>query len=131
MSDYELEDGEFTAEDILSRLREEFPAAYCNQTGGGTATLYIHKVPGDIAVTAGPGSFNWSDGNKSVFYIGEFSAGMEMYKNDGTEEREEDELGPDSPLNGLSAATPAEFDRVAKIIAEYHAIYNNGDYPPA
>lgn len=119
---------EFMAEDILSRLREEFPASFCEQTGGGTATLYIRKVETDIAVCAGPGSFNWNAPDQSSFHCGEFSAGMEPYKNDGMDEREAHEQAPDVALE-LAAPIPAEFDRIAKLIAAAHAEYNSGKYP--
>lgn len=124
----ELEEYEFHAEEILSRLRDDFPAAYVEQTGGGTATLYIHKEEGDIPVTAGPGSFNWGAPNQSRFFVGEFYAGMDDYKNHGEEFREEDEMGPPVPIGDVEA-TPEHFDRIAALLREYHGIYNSGQYP--
>ncbi len=133
MTNEEYEEAyEFPAREILSRIKEALPASYTNQTGGGTATLYCHKVPGDIAVTAGPGSFHWGDPDGSVFYIGEFSAGMDMWKEpdeDGDDLRDGDEMGPEVPIGEMSGKTPEEFDRIAALIIEYHGIYNSGQYP--
>lgn len=116
---------QFTAEDILKRLREEFPKAYCEQTGGGTATLYIRKGDDDVMVTAGPGSYNWGNGDASTFYTGEFYAGMDDYLNNG---EQRDEVPPGLDFTGMGA-NDAEFDRVAQAIAGLYAKYNDGTYP--
>lgn len=117
----------FTAEDILSRVREEFPGSYCNQTGGGTATLEIRKTEDDIAVLAGPGQFHWNAPGESTFHAGEFSVGMDSWKSNG-EQRDDDELGPEA-LGDIGIPTPDVLDGVARTIREHYYIYNNGNYP--
>lgn len=122
----------FTAEDILSRVREEFPGSSCDQTGGGTATLNICKDandPKEISVLAGPGQFHWNSPSSSTFHTGEFSAGMDYYINGTDELRDPDETGPAVPIGDDWIPTPENLDNVARLIREYHGIYNNGSYP--
>lgn len=122
----------FTAEDILVRLRLAFPGSYCDQTGGSTATLKICKDaadPKEIPVVAGPGQFHWNAPGESTFHTGEFSAGMDYYINSTDQLRDDDETGPEVPIGDDWIPTPENLDNVARLIAEYHGIYNNGSYP--
>lgn len=76
------------ADVLLLALKAEHPdvPAYVEQTGGGTATLYIGTKFGDdtesggnYPVVAGPGSYNWSNGNHSTFSWEEFVVGPDDY----------------------------------------------------
>ena len=94
-----LED-EFTGWDILRHIIEEFPHSYVEQTGGGTATLVIRKTEQDVAITAGPGAYNWTTPKSSVFYTSEFYFGRRPYDDDGNEDPDMDPgeaLDPENP----------------------------------
>lgn len=98
-----LED-EFSAGDILRHL-QDFPHSYVDQTGGGTATLVIRKKEGDVPITAGPGSYNWTDPKSSTFYVGEFYWGPDTYGVDGEEPTHPYANEPDEALDPENPGT--------------------------
>lgn len=112
-----LED-EFTGWDLLRHTIDEFPKSYVEQTGGGTATFVIRKTNTDVAITAGPGSYNWTDPKSSVFYTGEFYFGRDQYDNDGNEYPDED------PGEALDPENPGTLVQLANRIRAAYAKYN-------
>ena len=114
-----LED-EFTGWDLLRHVIDEFPKSYVDQTGGGTATFVIRKTDTDVAITAGPGSYNWTDPKASVFYTGEFYFGRDTYDNDGNEYPDED------PGEALDPENPGTLVQLADRI---RAVYNKHNAP--
>lgn len=111
---------DFTGWDILRHLIDEFPHSYVDQTGGGTATLVIRKTEEDVAITAGPGSYNWTTPKSSVFYVGEFYFGRSPYDNDGNDYPDED------PGEALDAENPGTLIQLADRI---RAAYNKHNAP--
>lgn len=90
----------FTGWDLLRHIIDEFPRSYVTQTGGGTATFVIRKADEDVAITAGPGSYNWTSPKSSTFYSGDFNWSRDFYDNDGNEldeEPENEHLDPKNP----------------------------------
>jgi hypothetical protein len=72
-----------TGRQVLAAIAEATDRpAYVEQTGGGTATIYVGK-PGDgafnewdrYAAAIGPGTFNWTDPDASTFYLGDLYVG--------------------------------------------------------
>lgn len=112
-----LED-EFTGWDLLRHTIDEFPKSYVEQTGGGTATFVIRKTNTDVAITAGPGSYNWTDPKSSVFYTGEFYFGRDQYDNDGNEYPDED------PGEALDPENPGTLVQLADRIRAAYIKYN-------
>lgn len=113
-----LED-EFTGWDLLRHTIDEFPRSYVDQTGGGTATFVIRKSDEDVAITAGPGSYNWTDPKSSVFYTGEFYFGRDQYDNDGNEYPDE---GPSESLDPENPGTLVQLaDRIRAVYAKHNA----------
>ena len=109
---------EFTGWDILRQLIDEFPHSYVDQTGGGTATLVIRKSEVDVAITAGPGSYNWSIPKSSIFYSGDFNFGRDPYDNDGNE------YPDDVPAEFLSPENPGTIEQLVQRIRTAYAKYN-------
>lgn len=107
----------FTGWELLAHLKD-FPRSFVDQTGGGTATLVIRKSETDVAITAGPGSYNWVDGNASTFFVGEFCWGRADYDNDG-------EWYPDdAPAEYLDPVNSGSFEELAQRIRTEYAKYN-------
>ena len=117
-----LESGEFVARDLLEHLLERFPCSYVEQTGGGTATLYITKHDADVPITAGPGSYNWDNPGSSLFYTGEFYWGRDDYDRDGEEFPEP--AAPGGSLDDQDPELPVDFAALAERIAAEYAKYN-------
>jgi hypothetical protein len=71
----------FRAVDLIRALSAVLPEGtpmFCDQTGGGTATLYVGRClaeEGDAGpvyqLTIGPGVYEWSDAGASEFLVGE------------------------------------------------------------
>ena len=83
-----LEANEFYGGDLVAALKEAgFENAFVNQTGGGTATIYVsqskERTAGkvDEIILGGPGSYQWGDPGKSVFTTDDFYIGEEQYYN--------------------------------------------------
>lgn len=75
-------DVRLTAGDIREAILVERPdwAIRCEQTGGGTATIYIGDA---VGVAIGPGSYDWADEWLSTFWLGDTAVGPD---DDGTAE---------------------------------------------
>lgn len=108
----------FTAGQLLDLLKD-FPRSYVEQTGGGTATLLISKTAGDVAIAAGPGSYDWTTPRESSFYSSEFYFGRWDYDEDGNEH--EDEAPPSEVLDSQN---PGTLERLAERIAATYAQHN-------
>lgn len=110
---------EFTGWDLLRHIIDEFPRSYVDQTGGGTATFVIRKSDVDVAITAGPGSYDWRSPKSSTFYTNDFNFGRDFYDNDGNEYPDEDpgeSLDPENPGTLIQLA-----DRIRAVYAKHNA----------
>lgn len=79
----------WTAAQIIDALAAQGILAFCDQTGGNTATIMVGVVnvwtpPGDdepveyYEATIGPGYFNWDDAGASIFDTEELSVGPDQ-----------------------------------------------------
>lgn len=80
MTTTETESAVVTGGEILAAVRAAgvTAPAYVEQTGGGTATVYVGEPDDDTGwypVAIGPGSFNWGDANGSEFGAAELFVG--------------------------------------------------------
>ena len=91
-------DTEFKARELTDKLRKAGFDVLVQQTGGGTATIYAAR--GGVTVVGGPGGYNWSSPEDSLFDTGEFYVGIE-----------DDEDG------GKSVADGASMEAVAALFA--------------
>lgn len=100
---------EVTAAAIRDAIRAQNPgvAIRCDQTGGGTATIYLGEVDRDgrYCVAIGPGSYDWSDPWASVFDLGDTAVGPD----------DMGEVRPDYPatLAGIAAAASLSAEATA------------------
>lgn len=72
---------EFKARELTDKLRPAGFDVLVQQTGGGTATIYATR--GGLTVVGGPGAFNWSDPEESVFDSSDFYVGTEDSEDGG------------------------------------------------
>ena len=75
------QDTEFHARELTDKLRPAGFDVLVQQTGGGTATIYATR--GGLTVVGGPGAFNWSDPEESVFDSSDFYVGIEDSEDGG------------------------------------------------
>lgn len=92
------QDTEFEARELTDKLRQAGFDVLVQQTGGGTATIYATR--GGVTVVGGPGRYNWTSPEDSLFDTGEFYVGIE-----------DDEDG------GKSVADGASMEAVAALFA--------------
>ena len=80
----------FIAKELLDALKAEGLNADVQQTGGGTATIFIEdpEKPGEDVFLVGPGSYHWNDPNMSLFTMAELSYGLDHWEDDGDTLRE-------------------------------------------
>lgn len=111
----------FTGWELLRLIIDEFPLSYVDQTGGGTATFVIRKESGDIPITAGPGSYNWTTPKSSEFYTNEFYWGPDTY---GVEGEEPVHQYVNEPGEALDFENPGTLEQLAERIRATYAKYN-------
>lgn len=97
-----IADRTFTGREVLDAIAAATDApAYIEQTGGGTATLYIGATRAAIGfdadepryrLAAGPGSFDWGDSDRSTFYASDLYIGPDDDGSDLDQHREPQSL---------------------------------------
>lgn len=71
------------AKRLISAINEKYPSLDVSvwQSGGGVATLYVIPQgglePDQVAVLAGPGTYDWGTPERSRFYWEDFSVGLD------------------------------------------------------
>jgi hypothetical protein len=110
-----LEETEFYAKDLIAELVVVGLIARVEQTGGGTATIFVQNAPTEEPILIGPGSYNWGTAGNSVFTTEELYIGEDSYDlNDELKDYDPEAVSPamDATVAEIAQMTKTEYDKL-------------------